>query len=308
MFFFQHAPEAAVTTPSAPVSRSRSCGIRVASTLPEVVDAWRMVYQRYLASGLIAAHPYQLHTAAEAVGPGTTTIREHRGQELSRTISSYLDSRRGLPLDAVYPTALQRARTRGERLGEIGLLAECPAADDTAATRTQDLFAFMRYPVYALYHQGASQVVIGVHPRHARFYERLLGFEVAGPVVSYPRLLDRDVVLLRFDTARLDDTDPAPRGLCYWRRHRLGPEAFADRCRFNPGEIAASPLAGYLDWLQADNHPVDLPAGPSTAGVPCDLVDLLPQRADRVDRALATKLVHARRPFRGHGHDLFCRS
>ncbi len=308
MFFFQQAPEPGGSTPSAPVSRAHACMIRVASTLPQVIDAWRMVYQRYLASGLIAAHPYQLHTAAEAVGPGTTTISEHRGQELGRTVSCYLDAHRGLPLDAVYPTTLQRARTRGERLGEIGLFAECPAAGDTAATRTQDLFAFMRYPVYALYHQGASQIVIGVHPRHALFYERLLGFEVAGPVVSYPRLLDRDVVLLRFNTARLDDTDPAPRGLSYWRRHRLEPDAFARRCRFHRTHVAASPLAGYLDWLQADDHAVHLSPGPSTAGVRCDSPDLLPQRADRPRTAMAMNLLHPRHPFRSRSLSLLGRS
>ncbi len=307
MLLFQEAPQTSVVAAGPSVSRRRQRTIRVASTLPEAVEAWRMVYQRYLATGLIAANPYRLHTAAEAVSPGTTTICEHRGQKLRRTISCYLDSRRGVPLDAVYPTALAQARARGERLGEIGLLAECPAAGDASATRIQDLFAFMRYPIYALYHQGASQVVIGVHPRHARFYERLLGFEIAGPVVSYPRLLDRDVVLLRFDTARLDATDPAPRGLGYWRRHRLGPEAFAGRCRFDPADVAASPLAGYLGWLQAENHPV-APGGPRADGVHGDWFDLLPQRADRVRKDLAMKLLHPRRPLRGRGHGLLARS
>ncbi|MEX0885897.1 MAG: hypothetical protein WD009_05610 [Phycisphaeraceae bacterium] len=224
--------------------------IHVPRRLSEVIDAWRLVYQRYVAAGIIRSHPYQIHTARQAIGPGTTVVADYQRLRMRRTVSCYLDTDDGLPLDSVYASTLDGARARGERLGEIGLLAERP---DMAgeATQIQDLVAFMRYPIYALYHQGVDRVVIGVHPRHAGFYQRLLGFEVAAPVQHYARLQDRPVVLLSFDPTRLEETDRAPRGLRYWRDHPLGPGVFVHRCRFTPAAVASSDLAGYQRWLKA---------------------------------------------------------
>jgi hypothetical protein len=56
-----------------------------------------------------------------------------------------------------------------------------------------------------------DQLLIAVHPRHARFYQRMMGFEVLGPIREYPSVCNRPAVAYCLDFARVDRIRPA----CY---------------------------------------------------------------------------------------------
>ena len=61
------------------------------------------------------------------------------------------------------------------------------------------IFEMMRYVFYNSCYSLAD-IIIGVHPHHARFYKRAFGFEVFGPIKQHPYVRNRPVVLLRGDT------------------------------------------------------------------------------------------------------------
>jgi hypothetical protein len=217
----------------------------VATTLDEVLEAWQLVYRAYLRIGLIDAHEFGIHTNPHAVSPNATVVVGRIRGETVSTMTGIHDSEAGLPLDAVYREELDRLRQAGRRLTEVGLFA-----DRRVEFRRMlgALLGLMRLAFYWGYGEGWSDIVIGVHPHHARFYEQLIGFETLGAVRSYSVVNDRPVVLLGLNPAERAKTQPLPRGLASFLRHPPPPGTFDHRFRFDAVSLARSPLAGYLAY------------------------------------------------------------
>ncbi len=150
---------------------------------------------------------------------------------------------RALPLDGVYGEELAERRSAGRRLAEAGLFADRRAK---LARSADSLFELMRYVVFFALHHGADDLMIGVHPRHAPFYRRFLGFEVCGEEKNYTVVNDNPVVLMAMDLAARFTETPRRRGIAFFEQHALGPEAFAERYRFPPEEVAASDIGAFL--------------------------------------------------------------
>ena len=55
---------------------------------------------------------------------------------------------------------------------------------------------------------GMHQFLIAVHPKHARFYERFMGFQQIGPLRDYPNVQDAPAVACCLDFARIDRERP----------------------------------------------------------------------------------------------------
>src|SRR5690606_13342103 len=99
------------------------------------------------------------------------------------------------------------------RLYEVGMLADLEVAPRRSP---EALFDLMRFAYHFGRYHGDTDMIIGVHPRHARFYQRLIGFDLIGPEREYGLVRGHPAVLLRLDLARAA-ADPAPvRGLRYF--------------------------------------------------------------------------------------------
>lgn len=231
--------------PAAPHPERPRSGLNflVADTLQNVEEAWGLVYQAYRRDNLIDANPHEIHTTPQAVGPQTAVILACLGPVLVGTLSVYADLDGGLPLDGVYRNEIDALRQSGRRLVEVGLFADRREHIHRAA---DGLFELMRFAYYFGSHLKADDGIIGVHPRHAPFYMRLLGFEKIGPVRSYPTVKDRAVVLLRRRIREGFVEDPMPKGLAYFAENSLGPEAFARRYMFDGPEMPASRIGMFL--------------------------------------------------------------
>ena len=111
--------------------------------------------------------------------------------ELIATLTLVADSAEGLQTETLYSRELTRLRRPGRTLCEVTRLAvdpdySCPrllrALFSSACEHGRSRFA-------------ASDVVIGVNPRHAGYYQRRMGFRQIGARRHYPRV-DAPVVLL----------------------------------------------------------------------------------------------------------------
>ena len=96
-------------------------------------------------------------------------------------------------------------RQRGLSLAEVSCLAEkhCPAAKSQAS-----LFQLMPLAAQLAYHRGVDQLLIAVHPRHARFYRRFLGFDVIAEERSHGKVCGKPAVALAADLNRLAANHP----------------------------------------------------------------------------------------------------
>jgi hypothetical protein len=238
------SPDAPILPDVAPPGRPASgLNFYVARTLGEVLEAWGVVYQAYRRDGLIDENPYGIHTTPHAVNTTSAVVFGCIGPVPVGTISAYADGPDGLPLDTVYNAELQALRAQGRKLVEVGLFAD---RREHMSRSSEGLFELMRFGFnFGLYRQ-ADDIVIGVHPRHAPFYMRFVGFEQIGQVRRYPTVKDRAVVLLRLDLHACIALDPRPKALAYFLENPVPAPMFDRRFRFDDPAMANSAIAQFL--------------------------------------------------------------
>ncbi len=240
--------------------------IKVAKNLSEVTRAWGLVYDVYSRSGFIHHNDYKVHTTPQAVNRRTAVFYSEINGEIESTLSAILDGPDGLPLDKVYKAELDTLRGRGRRLTEHGLLAHrVQIAGSQAAEyfdRNKDSFhrsqiARVRESLIHLmcrtYFFGltmnCTDIVIGVHPKHAKFYDRGWGFVQAGPQKAYPTVNNRPVVLMRMDIREVLKRPSMPYGLDFCLNNPIAIDTFQERCRFDPSRVIKNAKSLHL-YLQ----------------------------------------------------------
>ncbi len=168
--------------------------LKVATTLDEIIEGWRLVYHQYVAALLIDVNPFSIFTFPEYVSRNAALILGKLNDISICTISAVLDSRKGLPLDAYFKKELDELRNQKKKLIEIGLLAS--ARDGVNPSQTIELLSSVaRFGVHSNYHD----YVIGVHPRRAEFLKKVFGFHAISEARVYHRLRKAEVILLHAD-------------------------------------------------------------------------------------------------------------
>jgi len=97
--------------------------------------------------------------------------------EVVGTITLATDSRNGLAADRTFQEELDRYRAQpGTKLCELTKFAFNPSV------QSQEMMAALFHIVFVYGHRsyGCTDLFIEVNPRHARFYEAMLGFERIG--------------------------------------------------------------------------------------------------------------------------------
>jgi hypothetical protein len=113
---------------------------------------------------------------------------------------------------------------------EVGLLVtDCAAGSRSDMT---SLFEMMKWAAYYARHMNLSDVVVGVHPHHVKFYTRCYGFEQFGAETVYPMVKNKPVVPLRLRLNEQLALQVLPRGLRHVRDYPLHAEAFSNRYLF----------------------------------------------------------------------------
>ncbi len=108
------------------------------------------------------------------------------------TISVGVDSPLGLYADSGYHDILEDMRAKGRVLCEFNRLAMDPQVRNKRVLASLFHVAYL-YP-YGLF--GCTDGLLEVNPRHARFYEQMLGFTLIGSERICPRVNAPSVLLL----------------------------------------------------------------------------------------------------------------
>lgn len=153
----------------------------------------QLIERRYAWRGLPAS--------PEPCGAGNSlTLVASSGDEIFGTATLGLDSPAGLHADQLYGHELARLRSPGVRLCEITRLAVETAHDTLEVLGTLFHLAY----IHGRLIRGATDLVIEVHPRHAGFYRRMLGFVQLGDEKPCPRVDNAPAVLLHLDLRHVD--------------------------------------------------------------------------------------------------------
>lgn len=173
--------------------------LKVASSLDEVVEGWRLVYHQYVAAALIEINPFSIFTFPEYVSRNAATmIGEENGENVC-SVSAVLDSETGLPLDAYFGDEIGMLRRKKKKLIEIGLLASIKKYTHYNYM-VELLSSVARFGVYSDYHD----YVIGVHPRRVKFFKEVYDFTQIGEAKIYHKLKRAEVALLYADARHFE--------------------------------------------------------------------------------------------------------
>lgn len=127
------------------------------------------------------------------------TLAASRGTDVLGTLTLGVDAGSGLLADSLYQPEINPLRLRGHRLCEVTRLALDPESGSREVMASLFQVAF----VLASEVHGRTDVLAEVHPRHAGFYRRTMGYRVAGPERICPRVGAPAVLLhLCLDFAR----------------------------------------------------------------------------------------------------------
>jgi hypothetical protein len=175
------------------------CDVGLATTRGAHEAAFRLVHDRYVASGYIDPDPSGARVAFHQTLPSTRVFVGREAGRVVATVSLVVDSEHGLPCDTLYPTELAAMRATHPRLAEVSALAVRDGGSEGYVT----VRALMQcLAVYAVRIAHLDALCITVNPRHTRFYERRLGFEQFGPMRAYDLVKGAEAVPLRLDLRR----------------------------------------------------------------------------------------------------------
>lgn len=244
-----------------------------ARRLDQVQSAWNLVYRRYVDKGLIDENPFRVHTAPQAVGQHACVIYGPSEETFGFTLTMIGDNADGIPLDSVYGERLNALRRQGRSLVEVGLLADRRSSFQRGA---RELFDMMRWAAYYTLHTHATDIVIGVHPHHERFYMHCFGFGRFAPPTLYPLVKDNPVVPLRLPLREALAETSLPRGLAYVRNNSIPASEFSQRFMFEPEQLRGSIIESFLETRYAVTLQPDTPSPTESSAVPSLLENLLP--------------------------------
>jgi hypothetical protein len=188
-----------------PESRPR-LNCQIASTLAERRQACRLVYQSYLTKGLIEPNQFGMRVTPWHLLPTTSTFVALEAGRVIGTVTLIGDAGLGLPMESIYPAEVEAARLAGLYVGEVS----CLATRDTDFKEFLPIFVSLtRLMAQHARAHGMDQFLIAIHPKHARFYEKFMGFEQIGSLTEYPSVNNAPAVACCLDFARIDRYRPA---------------------------------------------------------------------------------------------------
>ncbi len=241
------------TTTAEPQRQSRpqartSLTFRVADTLDDVQQAWSLVYDSYCRQELIRPNAHRIHLVPEAVRPGSAVIVGLIRDEVVSTMTLYPDGDGALALDRVYSSVLDDLRHTGRRLVEVGLFAD---RRERISRSVSALMELMRYTFFYAVSIDATDIMIGVHPHHAGFYQRCFGFEVCAETAGCPSVNGSPMVPLRLAIPETYGQDKLPRGLAYFKSLPLNATTFDHRAELTPQTTSGTRIGAFLQDLTA---------------------------------------------------------
>lgn len=217
---------------------------RIAQGYDDYCGAFRLVYEAYLRAGLTRPNPFRMRVTPYQLLPTTEVlVAVHQGEVIA-TLSLVRDGPMGLPMESTYPDEVAALREQGLCLAEVSCLADRRHVRDQAGqagparpapATAMRLMSLMAQCALA---RGVNQLLIAVHPRHARFYCRFTAFEPIGGLRTYEAVCNRPAVALALDIDRAPIDHPE-----LYRRFFGLP--------FPPEALAARPMTPELQRLFA---------------------------------------------------------
>ena len=156
--------------------------IKIAETLDELLQSYRLIYAEYMEQGYIQApHPDGLLYSVYNFLPKTCVFIFKAYLDVISTISYTPDTELfGLPMDSLFKQELDGLREQGRKVVEIGSLA----TERSKRGKNVVMYLYKTIINYAIF-TGANDLCLMVNPKHVRFYSDIMLCEILGEEKFY---------------------------------------------------------------------------------------------------------------------------
>lgn len=186
-------------------SKCEEISLQLAQTREDYLGAFSLVHDAYCRAGLCDPHPLGLRITPHQMLETSQVFVAKYDEQVISTHTVVVDSHLGLPMEMIYPEPIARARQAGRRVAEVCCLAD----RRLSPKRFFDLFCELsRLMAQFSLHYGVDELWIACHPRHAKLYERRMGFRTMGGLREHPLVKDNPAVPLRVDLVNLRSEYP----------------------------------------------------------------------------------------------------
>ena len=185
--------------------RRKQAAIRIAQSRGELYGAFRLVQEAYLRSDLVGPNRFGMRVTPYHLLPTTEVFVAVERNRVICTMSLVRDGRLGIPMEAIYDQEVGWCRSQGISIAEVSCLADRHEGSEHSFPT---LLRLMSFTAQAAKRRGVDALLIAVHPRHAKFYERFLAFEPIGDERTYPMVQGNPAVALALDLNRLQVDHP----------------------------------------------------------------------------------------------------
>ncbi len=178
---------------------------KIAATRAERAAAFGLTHQAYTRVGLCPPNPYEMRVTPYQLLPTSDVFIARLDGEVICTVSLIVDSNLGLPMEVIYPGEIEDLRAAGGTIAEVSCLADRRRDPGRYFPVFVELCRLM---VQSARFRGVDQLLVAVHPRHARFYRRYMAFQPIGDVRKYPSVCNKLAEALCLDFAYVDREQP----------------------------------------------------------------------------------------------------
>lgn len=178
---------------------------RIASTRAERDQAFALTYECYRKKGLIQENAFRRRLTHYHLHPHTNVFVGIRGGAVVSTATLIGDSSNGLPCEDLYSADIHGFRTEGLNMAEVSCLASSiPSLSESHAC----FIGILRLLAQHAKTFGIDQLVAAVHPKHAQFYTRTMGFRYFGFETSYETVCYAPAIGCSMNFADVEQTRP----------------------------------------------------------------------------------------------------
>ena len=178
---------------------------KLTASREDLESTFRLLYAAYVEGGIAQPNARGLRATPYHLFPSTEVAVASYPERVVCTATLVRDGPMGLPMESVYQQQVDQRRAQGLSLAEISCLAH---AQRPATRYFQHVIGVMSLVAQAAWSRGVEQLLLTVHPRHARFYSRYLGCELIGDVTRYETVCYQPAVALCLDMLRLAERHP----------------------------------------------------------------------------------------------------
>jgi hypothetical protein len=231
-----HAP--ANTVDAEAIDRSAESRVTYgpAQGLDDLRQAFGLVHTKYAERGLVDPSLGRIFFGPYHVMPSAATLVGQLDGTVFTTLSVVVDSPAGLPLDSVFGDVFAEFRKQGLVLGELGLFADRRRSLTQSLSSMYELF---RLSYWYFRRHDFDLAVIGVHPRHAGFYQRLFGFASHDVVRDHPTVKNAPAELLVFDRSKFNEISKRCKHVRRWLDVPVHQSVWDDRYRPSISDLVA---------------------------------------------------------------------